>query len=282
MGQHMARNLQRAGLLAGTWNRTSGKSAAFAAETGCHAFDSPSALAAACDVVVTCVSADDDLLEVVDALRTTLRKASLVIDCSTVAADTAREAAVRVAAVGSSFLDCPVSGGVEGARNATLAIMCGGDEEAFERARPVLEALGKTIVRMGPSGSGQATKATNQILCAGAIQVAAEAMAFARAEGLPLDRVIEILGKGAGSSWYFVHRAPFMARGEYPAGFRVRLHEKDLGICRAMAARHGAVLPLVEATLADYARLIVSGHGEEDISTIFRLKTPLFSDANDG
>jgi 3-hydroxyisobutyrate dehydrogenase len=136
---------------------------------------------------------------------------------------------------------------------------------------------------MGPSGSGQATKATNQILCAGAIQVAAEAMAFARAEGLPLDRVIEILGQGAGSSWYFVHRAPFMVRGEYPAGFRVRLHEKDLQICRAMAARHGAVLTLVEATLADYARLIASGHGEEDISTIFRLKTIVsVSPENDG
>lgn len=281
MGQHMARNLHGAGLLAGAWNRTPGKSATFAAETGSRTFDSPSALAAACDVVVTCVSADDDLLEVVDALRPALQKGSLVIDCSTVAADTAREAAARIAAAGSSFLDCPVSGGVEGARNATLAIMCGGDEEAFERARPVLEALGRTIVRMGPSGSGQATKATNQILCAGAIQVAAEAMAFARAEGLPLDRVIEILGKGAGSSWYFVHRAPFMARGEYPAGFRVRLHQKDLEICRAMAARHGAVLPLVESTLADYARLLASGHGEEDISTIFRLKMPLFSDSND-
>ncbi len=273
MGQHMARNLHRAGFLAGAWNRTSGKTATLAAETGCQAFDSPAALAAACDVVVTCVSADEDLLEVIDALCTALPKRSLVIDCSTVAADTARAAAARIAAVGSHFLDCPVSGGVEGAKNATLAIMCGGDEAAFERARPVLEALGRTIVRMGPSGSGQATKATNQILCAGAIQVAAEAMAFARAEGLPLDRVIEILGKGAGSSWYFVHRAPFMARGEYPAGFRVRLHEKDLGICRTMAARHGAVLPLVEATLADYARLIASGHGEEDISTIFRLKT---------
>jgi 3-hydroxyisobutyrate dehydrogenase len=281
MGQHMARNLHRAGLLAGAWNRTPGKSATFAAETGSRAFDSPSALAAACEAVVTCVSADDDLLEVVEAIRPALQKGSLVIDCSTVAADTAREAASRIAAAGSSFLDCPVSGGVEGARNATLAIMCGGDEEAFARARPVLEALGKTIVRMGPSGSGQATKATNQILCAGAIQVAAEAMAFARAEGLPLDRVIEILGKGAGSSWYFVHRAPFMARGEYPAGFRVRLHQKDLGICRTMAARHGAVLPLVESTLADYARLIASGHGEEDISTIFRLKALLFSDSND-
>jgi 3-hydroxyisobutyrate dehydrogenase len=279
MGQHMARNLHRAGLLVGVWNRTSAKAAAFAAETGCQAFDSPAALAADCAAIVTCVAADQDLLAVVDSLCPGLRKGSLVIDCSTVAADTAREAATRIAAAGSNFLDCPVSGGVEGARNATLAIMCGGGEEAFQRALPVLEALGKTIVRMGPSGSGQATKATNQILCAGAIQVAAEAMAFARAEGLPLERVIEILGKGAGASWYFVNRAPFMARGAYPAGFRVRLHDKDLRICRAMAARHGAVLPVVEATLADYAKLIAAGHAEEDISAIFRLKALIFPDS---
>lgn len=281
MGQPMARNLHRAGLLAGTWNRTAARSAAFAAETGVTAFESPAALAPACDAVFTCVSADQDLLAVIDALCPALRKGSLVIDCSTVSADTAREAYARIAAAGSAFLDCPVSGGVEGAKNGTLAVMCGGDEDAFLRAQPLLQAIGKTIVHMGPAGSGQATKATNQILCAGAIQVAAEAMAFARAEGLPLDRVIEILGKGAGASWYFVHRAPFMARGEYPAGFRVRLHEKDLGICRAMAARHGATLPVIEATLADYARLIASGHGEEDISTIFRLKAPLFRDPAD-
>ena len=282
MGQHMARNLQRAGLLAGAWNRTAAKSEALAAETGCRVFATPAELASACDVVVSCVSADPDLLAVVDAIRPALRKGSIVIDCSTVAADTARAAAERLATVGSAFLDCPVSGGVEGAKNATLAIMCGGDASAFERARPVLEALGKTVVRMGGSGTGQATKATNQILCAGAIQVAAEAIAFARAEGLPLDRVIEILGKGAGSSWYFVNRAPFMVRGEYPAGFRVRLHDKDLRICREMAARHGAVLPVVETTLADYARLLAEGHGEEDISTIFRLKAPLFREPADG
>jgi 3-hydroxyisobutyrate dehydrogenase len=281
MGQHMARNLHRAGLLAGTWNRTAAKSAAFARESGSTSFESPADLAAACDAVFTCVSADDDLLAVVDGLLATLRPGALVIDCSTVAADTARAAHARVAAAGAAFLDCPVSGGVEGAKNATLAIMCGGNEDAFARAQPLLQAIGKTIVHMGPAGSGQATKATNQILCAGAIQVAAEAMAFARAEGLPLERVIEILGQGAGSSWYFVHRAPFMARGEYPAGFRVRLHDKDLRICRTMAARHGAVLPIVEATLADYARLMAAGHGEEDISTIFRLKTPLFRDPAD-
>jgi len=277
MGQHMARHLHRAGLLAGVWNRTSSKAAALAAETGCLAFATPDELAAACPVVVICVSADDDLLAVVDSLCPALQDDAIVIDCSTVSADTAREAARRLAAVRAGFLDCPVSGGVEGAKNATLAIMCGGEPAVFERARPVLAALGKTIVLMGPSGAGQATKATNQILCAGAIQVAAEAMAFAQAEGLPLERVIEILGQGAGSSWYFVHRAPFMVRGAYPAGFRVRLHDKDLRICRDMAARHGATLPVVESTLADYARLLASGHGEEDISTIFRLKQPLFS-----
>ncbi len=277
MGQHMARNLHRAGLLAGAWNRTPSKAKALAAETGCRAFTSPSELAAACQTIVVCVSADADLLVVVDSLLPAVARGSIVIDCSTVAADTAREAAARLATAGAELLDCPVSGGVEGAKNATLAIMCGGKPEIFERSRPVLTALGRTIMLMGPSGAGQATKATNQILCAGAIQVAAEAMAFAQAEGLPLERVIEILGKGAGSSWYFVHRAPFMARGDYSAGFRVRLHDKDLRICRDMAARHGAVLPVVESTLADYARLLASGHGEEDISTIFRLKTPLFS-----
>ncbi|MEX0735740.1 MAG: NAD(P)-dependent oxidoreductase [Steroidobacteraceae bacterium] len=277
MGQNMARNLHRAGLLAGAWNRSPSKATALAAETGCRAFASPAELAAACPIVVVCVSADEDLLAVVDSLRPTLHQDAIVVDCSTVAAATAREASARLASVGSSLLDCPVSGGVEGAKHGTLAIMCGGTPAVFERARPVLEALGKTIVLMGPSGAGQATKATNQILCAGVIQAVSEAMAFARAEGLPLEQVIEILGKGAGSSWYFVHRAPFMARGEFPAGFRVRLHDKDLRICRDMAARHGAILPVVEATLADYARLLASGHGEEDISTIFRLKTPLFS-----
>ena len=276
MGQHMARNLHRAGILSGVWNRTTARAEAFAVETGCRSFASPAELAAACDVIVTCVSADADLLAVIDALIPAVRKSAIVIDCSTVAADTARTAATRLEAAGAALLDCPVSGGVEGARKATLAIMCGGDEAVFERAQPVLAALGKTIVRMGPNGAGQATKATNQILCAGAIQVAAEAMAFAQAEGLPLDRVIEILGQGAGASWYFVNRAPFMLRGEYPAGFRVRLHDKDLRICRDMAARHGALLPVVETTIADYAKLLAAGHGEEDISTIFRLKTPLF------
>jgi 3-hydroxyisobutyrate dehydrogenase len=257
MGAHMARNLRRAGLLNGVWNRTAEKAAALAQELGCHAFKDLAELAANCEAVVICVSADEDVRAVVAGLEPALSPRMIVMDCSTVGADTARDMHALLAPLGVGFLDCPVSGGVEGARAATLAIMVGGDEECFERALPVLEKLG-------------------QIMCAGIIQVVGEAMAFAHAEGLPLDRLIDTLGKGAGSSWYFVNRAPFMANKSFPAGFRVRLHAKDLRICRDMAAKRGAQLPVVESTLRQYAQLIVQGFGDEDISAIYRLSSALF------
>ncbi len=277
MGRGMARNLHRHGLLQGVWNRTRERADELAAELHVAAPATPAELAAACNVVVTCVSADADVLAVVDALAPGLKPGSLVVDCSTVGADTSREAARRLALRGCEFVDAPVSGGVEGARDGTLAIMCGGDESAVAQARPVLEAMGRTVTHFGATGMGQAAKATNQIMCAGIIQAVAEAMAFAKAEGLPLDRLIDTLGKGAGSSWYFVNRAPNIVRDAYPAGFRVRLHDKDLRICREMAARHGVALPVVESTLAQYAELIARGHGDEDISTLFRLKDALFT-----
>jgi 3-hydroxyisobutyrate dehydrogenase len=196
-----------------------------------------------------------------------------------VSAETARKASEILHPAGVEFLDCPVSGGTEGARDATLAIMAGGNEEAFARAKPILSAMGKTITHFGPTGSGQAAKATNQIMCAGIIEAVSEAMAFARAQGLPLEKIVDTLGKGAGSSWYFVHRAPNMVRGAYPAGFRVRLHEKDLTICRDMAARFGVSLPVVERMLGEYAELVARGYGDEDISATFRLKTELFASA---
>ena len=230
-------------------------------------------------VLVICVSADRDVLEVVDQARTAVRPGTLVIDCSTVSADTARWAEDFLAGRGARFLDAPVSGGVEGAQKASLAIMCGGKPETFDAAKPVLAAMGKTVEYFGPSGSGQATKATNQIMCAGIIRACAEAMAFAGAHQLPLERVVNTLGAGAGSSWYFVHRAPNMVRGAYPAGFRVRLHAKDLGICRDMAARLGVHLPVVDAMLEEYAELIAQGYGDEDISATHRLKQALFKGA---
>jgi 3-hydroxyisobutyrate dehydrogenase len=278
MGMHMARNLHRAGLLTGVWNRTPDKAAALAKELNCHAFTSLAELAGNCEAVVICVSADDDVRAVIAGLDAALSPNMIVLDCSTVGAETARAMHSHLAALGVGFLDCPVSGGVEGARNATLAIMVGGDEPVYARALPILEKMGKTVAYFGASGAGQAAKATNQIMCAGIIQAVGEAMAFAHAEGLPLDRLIETLGKGAGTSWYFVNRAPFMAEKRFPAGFRVRLHAKDLRICRDMAARRGAELPVVESTLQEYQKLIADGFGDEDISAIYRLKSALFPD----
>ena len=279
MGTHMARNLHKHSLLDAVWNRAAYKAKALAAELGCVAAASPADLAARCEVVMLCVSADDDVRQVVAAMENAIRPGTLVIDCSTIGAQTARAMAERLAGKDCEFIDAPVSGGVEGARDGTLAIMVGGSPEAFERARPVLEAVGRTLNHFGPSGYGQAAKATNQIMCAGVIQAVAEAMAFAKAEGLPLDKLIETLSKGAGSSWYFVHRAPNMVREAYPAGFRVRLHAKDLQICHDMSARHGVQLPVIEMALDHYRRLMEQGFGDEDISALFRLTDALFEQA---
>jgi 3-hydroxyisobutyrate dehydrogenase len=280
MGMHMARNLHKKGLLTAVWNRTQGKASVLASELRVAAPATLAELAGQVDVVVSCVSADADVLEVAQGLAPGLKAGSLMLDCSTVSAETARQAGELLGRGGVEFLDCPVSGGIEGARDGTLAIMVGGTPAAFERARPVLEALGKTISLFGPVGAGQAAKATNQIMCAGIIEAVAEAMAFARAQGLPLPILIDTLGKGAGSSWYFVHRAPNMAKGAYPAGFRVRLHQKDLRICHDMAARFGVELPVVERMLAEYAELVARGYGDEDISATFRLKEELFERTN--
>jgi 3-hydroxyisobutyrate dehydrogenase len=279
MGTSMARNLHRAGLLHGVWNRSGAKAKALAAELQCAAPDNLGELAQACDVLVMCVSADRDVLSLVDAIAPALRKGSIVIDCSTVGADTASTAGKQLGARGVDFLDAPVSGGVEGAAKGTLAIMVGGEERVLERARPVLSAMGATITHFGAQGAGQAAKATNQIMVAGINRANAEALAFAAAQGLNLGKVIGTLGQGAAGNWYLTHRGPNMERGAYPPGFRVRLHQKDLNICHAMAAACGAELPVVEATLRDYAQLIAAGHGDEDISTVYHLTAALFARA---
>ena len=276
MGLPMARNLHRAGLLHAVWSRTPEKSLALVTETGCHACADPAELARACEAVVTCVSADADLLEVVDALVPGLRRGALVLDCSTTSADAARAAAGRVRKAGAEFLDCPVTGGTEGARQGTLAIMAGGDAPAFERARPVLVAMGSTIVHFGPVGAGQAAKAVNQIMVAGINQAVSEALAFARAEELPIDKLIDTLGQGAAGSWFLANRGPNMLRGTYPLGFKVRLHHKDLEICRKMAARFDVRLPVVEMTLLHYKRLLAMAEQDEDISSLHRLKAAMF------
>lgn len=272
MGAPMAGNLAKAGLLVAVWNRTPARSQSFARELGVDAAADPADLARRCDVVVTCVSADADLLQVVDAMRSGLSAGKLVIDCSTVGMETAETAAARLRESGVRFLDAPVSGGTEGAAQGTLSMMVGGDAADFAEARPVLEAMASRIVHMGPVGAGQATKAVNQVMVAGIVQAVTEALAFGEALGLPMEQVIDVVGNGAAGNWFVNHRGKTMIEGRFPLGFKVALHHKDLDICRRMAERQGADLPGVDATLVAYDRLMEQGHGDEDISSLYRLK----------
>ncbi len=273
MGTHMARNLNQAGMLCAIWNRSPEKASRLASEMGIAAAASPAELAAQCELIITCVSRDDDVLEVVGRLAPHLNPGSIVADTSTVSADTARDAATRLAGRGAGFLDCPVSGGVEGARNATLAMMVGGDAATLARARPALAAIAANIVHMGPAGTGQATKAVNQIMAAGINQAVTEALAFGQAMGLPMEKVIDVIGRGAAANWFLDHRGKSMVAGDFTPGFKVELHQKDLGICQSMAkAKGGLALPVVAMTLADYAALMAQGFGNEDISALYRMK----------
>ncbi|MDY6942257.1 MAG: NAD(P)-dependent oxidoreductase [Pseudomonadota bacterium] len=277
MGLPMARNLSHAGLLTAIWNRSRDKAAALAEETGCRLAASPVDLTSDCEAIVLCVSADSDVLSVVDALTPGLGKNHIIIDCSTVARSTAIDAAKRVRARGADFLDCPVSGGTEGARLGTLAIMAGGAPETLERARPVLQVMGQRIVHMGDVGNGQATKAVNQVMAAGINQAVTEALAFGDALGLPMDALIDVIGGGAAGNWFLSHRGPTMVQGRFEPGFKLALHDKDLAICEAMAAQAGGELPTVHATRAHYQELMATGHGEQDISALYLLKRTLFS-----
>jgi 3-hydroxyisobutyrate dehydrogenase len=273
MGLGMARNLRRAGLLAGVWNRTPEKARAFAAETGTPAWATLTEMAPACDVIVTCVSADADVLEVIAALTPGLRPGAVIVDCSTVGVATARRAAEAVRKAGGDFLDAPVSGGVEGASDGTLALMIGGRAETVEKVRPVLAAMGNRLMHMGDTGAGQATKAVNQVMCAGINQAVTEALAFGQALDLDLDKVIDVVSGGAAGNWFLDKRGKTMIRGSFQPGFKLSLHHKDLNICLEMAERLGIPLPLSTRSRDDYAELMARGYGDDDISGLFRLKS---------
>jgi 3-hydroxyisobutyrate dehydrogenase len=275
MGAGIARNLHRAGHLAAAWNRSPDKAARLHADTGTYIAGSPADLATRCELVILSVSADADVLEMIDALRPGLQPGSVVLDTSTVSRTTARAAAGHLPP-GVAFLDAPVSGGAEGARNGTLAMMAGGDADVLARIRPVLETIAGRIEHMGPVGAGQATKAVNQVMAAGINQAVSEALAFGEALDLPMDKVIEVVGSGAAGNWFLSHRGPGMTQGAFEPGFRVALHHKDLSICKQMAAELGVAMPVVEMTLIHYRRLMQAGYGDEDISALLREKRALF------
>lgn len=271
MGAGMAWNLQRQGFLAVVWNRTPSRAEPFAGQEGIRVAGSPEELARCCELIVTCVSRDVDVKQVISATLPGLTAGTIVADTSTINAATARELVAQLGAWGVEFLDCPVSGGVEGARQGTLAMMVGGNAGALERAQPVLAAIARHIVHMGPSGSGQATKAVNQIMAAGINQAVTEALAFGEAMGLPMDKVLDVVGSGAAANWFLEHRGKSMLEGRFTPGFRVSLHHKDLSICREMAG-NAPSLPVTEMTIKDYECVMQQGRGDEDISALFRVK----------
>jgi len=274
MGVGMARNIAQAGFLSAVYNRTGATAFALADELKVTAYQNPAQLAAAVDVILICISADQDVLDTVDLIAEAANPGSVVVDMSTVSSATAKRAAALLAEKDVAFLDAPVSGGVEGAKNGTLAMMVGGDTEALEKIRPLLAAMSARIMHMGPTGSGQATKAVNQIMAAGINQAVTEALAFGQAQGLPMDRVIEVIAGGAAGNWFLDHRGITMAQGTFVPGFKLALHHKDLKICRHMAGQIGAAIPLTERTVVDYEKLMAEGFGDEDISALYRLKRP--------
>lgn len=276
MGGHMARNLAEQGLLAAVWNRTPEKAEAFAARHHILAVKSPDQLWTSCKTVILCVSADAQVLEMVETLAVPEARGKLVIDTSTVAPETARDAAAMLEKVGARFVDAPITGGTEGARTGKLTFMVGGEATDFAEAQPLFAVMGARSLHMGELGAGQATKAVNQVMAAGVAQAVTEGLAFAQALKLPMSQVIEAVGSGAAGSWFVQNRGRTMVNGEYPPGFKVALHLKDLTICQRLAAELGGDLPCVDTTLAQYQTLVAEGHGEEDISALYRLNRRLF------
>jgi 3-hydroxyisobutyrate dehydrogenase len=270
MGAAMAANLARAGAPLTVWNRTPGRAAPLLA-LGAQEAESAAALAAGSDVVVICVSDTPDVEAVLfgpAGIGEGIRPGSLVIDCSTISPAATRELGARLAERGAAMVDAPVSGGSEGARQGSLSIFVGGSEADVARARPILEAMGRTITHLGPLGSGQAAKAVNQVVICGAYLGVAEGIVLGVRSGLDPRRLVEALSGGAAGSWVLANRSGRMIDDEYPLGFRLALHRKDLAIALEMAAGAGLMLPLAMLVAALEDRLLAGGHGDEDMAVL--------------
>ena len=272
MGQPMAGHLSRAGLLASVWTRTPANTRAIAAEFNLAEPASLAELAVRCNVIALCVPADADVLDAVELIAANAQPGTAVIDHSTVSSVTAREARERMLGAGGEFIDAPVSGGVEGARNGKLSVMVGGEASTLERVRPVLECYAARINHMGGIGAGQNTKAVNQVLVAGIARGVCEGLALGQALGLDADTLISTLLTGAAGNWFLDKRGATMLRDEFKVGFKLALLHKDLKIVRELARDAGTDRSVIEKSLADYAVLMAQGHGEEDISALIRLK----------
>ena len=272
MGAAMAANLARAGFAVTGWNRTPGRAPDLEASGIAMAVSAAAAVAEA-DIAVICVSNTPDVEAVLfgpDGLVEGAAEGILVFDCSTIAPSGSWDFAARLRERGIAMIDAPVSGGSEGAQKATLTIFVGGDAEDVERGRPVLAAMGKTITHVGPIGAGQAVKAVNQVILAGTYLGVAEGIVLAIKAGLDVEQVVAALGGGAAQSWVLENRSGRMIDNDYPLGFKVALHRKDLGIALDLAHQLGAALPVSALAAQLESGLIARGHGDDDISALAR------------
>jgi len=272
MGGAMAANAARAGHTVAAWNRTPGRAAELA-DLGVMLVENPAAAARASDVVITIVSDTPDVEAVLfgpDGVAAGASGGSLVVDMSTISPSATREFAGRLKQHDVAMLDAPVSGGSEGAKKGTLSIFVGGDAADLERARPVLVSLGTTITHVGQIGSGQAVKAVNQVILAGTYLGVAEGIVLAIKAGLDVEQVVAALGGGAAQSWVLANRSGRMIDNDYPLGFKVSLHRKDLAIALDLAGQLGAVLPVSALAAQLENGLIANGHGDDDMSALAR------------
>ena len=258
MGWHMAAHLAKAGHVVSACDVVPGVAEKWVDENGGSAFTDAAAAVVGCYIVVTSLPADRELFAVADAILPVLGNGSLWVDHSTTSAEGARVVHARAAERNVAFLDAPVSGGVDGARNGTLTVMAGGDREAFDRAESIMSSYAARITLMGDSGAGQITKMTNQICVVGLCQALAEGLDFAESAGLDVSKVIHVMLQGSSASWQMANRAEKMLAGEYNYGFSTTLMRKDVGLVLDEAKSMNVPLPvttMVGEMLAEVSRM---------------------------
>lgn len=272
MGLPMARKLMRAGYPLKVHTRTRSRANPILQEGAVWA-ETPASAAAEAEYVVTMVSDTPDVQQVLvgeDGVVHAVRTGAVVIDMSTISPSATRAIAATLEAAGAHMLDAPVSGGVKGAIEGTLSIMVGGRAEILERARPVLEAMGKSIVHCGGNGQGQMTKLCNQVAIASHMVAAAEAIVLARKAGLDPHVMVKAIGGGAAGSWVINVLGPKMADGDFEPGFMIKLLQKDLRLVMQAASELGTPLPGAALAHQLYASLEAEGRGDEGTQALIR------------
>lgn len=283
MGYPMAGHLHTAGHQVSVYNRSASKAQAFCAEfPGATRGASPKEAVAGADIVFCCAGNDDDLRSVVlgedlgagrrgdQGALAGMKPGAIFVDHTTASADVARELHAAAKAQGLHFVDAPVSGGQAGAQNGMLTVMCGGDQEAFDAAKPAGMAFSKAFTRMGEAGAGQLTKMVNQIAIAGLVQGLSEAIAFGQKAGLDVNLVLDVIGKGAAQSWQMDNRGKTMVEGKFDFGFAVDWMRKDLGLVLDEAKRNGARLPVTALVDQFYADVQQMGGQRWDTSSLIK------------